>query len=40
VFELDPEIDTEKIHARIEQGVLRLDLPKAEKVKPRRIAIN
>jgi HSP20 family protein len=40
LFELDPEIDTGKIHARIEQGVLRLDLPKAEKVKPRRIAIN
>jgi len=39
VFELDPTIDTGKIHARMDQGVLFLDLPKAEKVKPRRISI-
>jgi HSP20 family protein len=39
VFELDPAIDTGKISARIDQGVLTLTLPKSEKVKPRRIAV-
>ena len=39
VFELDPSIDTGRIHARMEQGVLFLELPKAEKVKPRKIKI-
>ena len=39
VFELDPSIDTAKIHARMDQGVLFLELPKAEKVKPRKIQI-
>jgi len=39
VFELDPAIDTAKISARIDQGVLTLTLPKSEKVKPRRIAV-
>ncbi len=38
-FELDPTIDTQKIAARMENGVLHLTLPKAEKVKPRKIAI-
>src|SRR5256885_9056355 len=32
-FELDPTIDTERIAARMENGVLHLTLPKAEKVK-------
>ena len=40
VFELDPSIETGKIGARIEQGILTLTLPKAEKVKPRRITVN
>ena len=40
VFELDPSIETGKIHAQIEQGILTLVLPKAEKIKPRRIAVN
>lgn len=40
VFELDPSIDSGKITARIEQGVLTLQLPKAESVKPRKIAVN
>ncbi len=40
VFELDPSIETGKINARIEQGILTLTLPKAERVKPRRIAVN
>ena len=39
-FELDPSIDAEKISARIEQGVVRLTLPKAEQVKPRKITVS
>lgn len=39
VFELDPTIDTERISARIEQGVVTLTLPKAEKLQPRRIPV-
>jgi len=39
VVELDPAIDTGKISARIDQGVLTLTLPKSEKVKPRRITV-
>lgn len=38
-FELDPAIDTTKISAKVEQGVLTLQLPKQEKVKPRKINI-
>jgi HSP20 family protein len=38
-FELDPAIDTSKVTANMEQGVLRLLLPKAEQVKPRRIQV-
>ena len=40
VFELDPAIDTSKVAARIEQGVLTLTLPKSERVKPRKIAVD
>ncbi|MGH8092183.1 MAG: Hsp20/alpha crystallin family protein [Chthoniobacterales bacterium] len=39
-FEIDPSIDTGKITARIAQGVVTLTLPKAEEVKPRRIAVS
>lgn len=39
VFELDPAIETEKISARMDQGVLELTLPKADQVKPRRIIV-
>jgi HSP20 family protein len=39
VFELDPTIDTTNIRARVEQGVVTLELPKAERVKPRKIII-
>src|SRR5437870_2960328 len=39
-FELDPSIDTSKISARIEQGILTLTLPKAEQVKPRKITVS
>jgi HSP20 family protein len=40
VFELDPSIETGKISAQIEQGILTVNLPKAEKIKPRRISVN
>jgi HSP20 family protein len=40
VFELDPLIETERITAQIERGVLTLTLPKAEQAKPRQIAVN
>jgi len=40
VFELDPSVDTSKISARIDQGFLTLTLPKAEQVKPRKIAVS
>jgi HSP20 family protein len=39
VFELDRSIDTAKITAKIEQGILTLTLPKAEHVKPRKISV-
>ena len=39
VFDLDPSIDAGKISAKIEHGVLTLTWPKAESVKPRKIAI-
>jgi HSP20 family protein len=39
VFELDPAIETDKISAEMRQGVLTLLLPKAERVKPRKIEI-
>jgi HSP20 family protein len=40
VFELDPAIDTGKIAAKMDQGLLTLTLPKSEKVKPRRIKVD
>jgi len=40
VFEFDPSLDTSKISARIDEGVLTLTLPKAEQVKPRKITVS
>ncbi|MGC3957700.1 MAG: Hsp20/alpha crystallin family protein [Verrucomicrobiota bacterium] len=40
VFELDPAIDTSRVAARLDQGVLFLTLPKSEAVKPRKIAVS
>lgn len=39
-FVLDPQIATDRITAQLDQGVLTVHLPKAEAVKPRKIAIN
>jgi HSP20 family protein len=39
-FELDPSIDANKIGAKVEQGLVTLTLPKAEHVKPRKIAVS
>ncbi len=39
-FELEPSIDAEKISATIDQGLVTLSLPKAEHVKPRKIAVS
>lgn len=38
-FVLDPTIDTTKIEAKMDNGVLRLHLPKADQVKPRKITV-
>ncbi len=38
-FVLDPSIDTSKLSATIDQGVLTVTLPKTEKVKPRKIEV-
>lgn len=40
VFELDPAIDTTKVSAKMEQGILTVTLPKSERVKPRKIAVD
>jgi HSP20 family protein len=40
VFELDPAIDSSKITAGVDQGILTLTLPKSERVKPRKITVD
>ena len=39
-FEIDPSIDADKISVKIDQGLVTLVLPKAEHVKPRKIAVS
>jgi HSP20 family molecular chaperone IbpA len=39
VFTLSDQIDRDKIVATVKNGVLKLELPKAEEVKPKKIAI-
>ncbi len=38
-FTLSSDIDREKIKASVKNGVLRVELPKAEKLKPRKIEV-
>ncbi|HEX4646813.1 MAG TPA: Hsp20/alpha crystallin family protein [Verrucomicrobiae bacterium] len=39
VFELGPDVDTSRIKGQMEQGVLKLHLPKSERAKPKKIEI-
>lgn len=41
LLELDHDngVNTDKVHAELSDGVLRLSLPKAEAIKPRRIEV-
>jgi HSP20 family protein len=39
VFTLSKELDTGKVHAEFSQGVLKLRIPKAEHLQPRKIEI-
>lgn len=38
-FELSDQVDQEKITARLNHGVLVLEMPKAEKAKPKQISV-
>jgi len=40
VFELDPAIDTGRISARMNQGILTLTLPRSEAQKPRKVKVD
>jgi HSP20 family molecular chaperone IbpA len=40
VLQHDNFVDVQKIHAELKDGVLRVSLPKAEAVKPRKITVN
>ena len=39
-FKLGPDVDTSKIEAKVENGILEIKIPKAEKCKPKQIKIN
>jgi HSP20 family protein len=36
---LDPAVDTTKVSAKLDQGLVTVTLPKSERVKPRRITV-
>ncbi len=38
-FKLSDRVDTEKVSAKIDNGVLRVDLPKHEQIKPQKIEV-
>jgi len=38
-FVLSTEIDVDKVEAKVKDGILRIKMPKAEKVKPKEITI-
>jgi HSP20 family protein len=38
-FELSSDVDVSKIQAELKDGVLRLRLPKSEKIRPRKISV-
>jgi len=40
VIEHDNAIDAEKIHAELKDGILRVALPKAAAIKPRKVGVN
>ena len=40
VLEHENMIDVDKIHAELADGILRISLPKAEALKPRKIAVS
>jgi HSP20 family molecular chaperone IbpA len=39
-FTVSSEIDTDRIVARVTNGVLELEMPKSERAKPRRISVS
>jgi HSP20 family protein len=39
-FDLGPDVDTSKVRAEMHQGVLKLHLPKSERVKARKIEVS
>jgi HSP20 family molecular chaperone IbpA len=38
-FHISQEVDSERVRARMNQGVLEMELPKAQAVRPRRVEI-
>jgi HSP20 family protein len=40
VFRIPEDLDRSKVQASFDDGVLQIRLPKSERVKPRRIAVN